>query len=155
MGVGGFRERKDAIDDGFQFTGGDEFHDRVQLGFRAHVGTEERKLAAEKEAEVDLGVKAGSGATGHQPAPGSEAGEAFVPRGGADVLENDIHAALIRDAADFLADFLCFVIDEVVCAQLFGFLKLFVGAGNGDDVRTEEFRDLNGGAPDAAPRAEN
>src|SRR6266568_7901480 len=89
------------------------------------------------------------------PATSGEAREASVPRGGADVFENDVYAAFVGDAADFFADFLSFVIDEVVCAQLFGFLELFVAAGDGDDARAEESRDLNGGTADAAAGAED
>ncbi len=71
------------------------------------------------------------------------------------MLENNVDAALIGDAADFVADFLRFVIDEVVGAELFGFLQLFIGACGGDYMCAEKFRNLNGGAADAATRSEN
>src|SRR5436309_2178500 len=119
MRGGRFRQRKDAIDDGFEAPRSDKFHYREQLRFRAHVRAEQRKLPAEKEPEVHPGVKSGGGAAGHEPPGGSEAGEAFVPSSRANVFEDDINPALSSDAAHFLADFLRFVIDEMVRAELF------------------------------------
>jgi hypothetical protein len=71
------------------------------------------------------------------------------------MLEDDVDAALVGYAADFVAYPLRFVIDDVIGAELAGFLELCVGTGGGDDARAEEFRDLNGGAADAAARAED
>jgi hypothetical protein len=50
-----------------------------------------------------------------------EAGDAVVPSGGADVFEDHVDAAFGGDAADFFADFLRFVVDEVVGAEFLGF----------------------------------
>src|SRR6266571_3348611 len=153
IGVGGsgFRQGENAIDDGFEAAGRDEFHYRVQLGLGAHVRAEERKLAAEQEAEIKLGIVAGRCAARDQAASWSEAGEALFPSSRADVLEDDVDAALASDAANFLADFLRFVVDHVIGAKLPGFLELFVAAGRGDDARAEEFGDLYRSAADAAP----
>src|SRR3989442_3509659 len=157
MGGGGFGKRENAVNDGLEAPGGDEAHNAVKLGFGAHVGAKERELAAEEKAEVDLGVVARGGAAGDEAASGGEAGEAVIPSGYTDVLENNIDAALIGDAADFVADFLRFVIDEMIGAELFGFLQLFIGAGGSDHARAEKLCDLNGGAADTAagPQDEN
>jgi hypothetical protein len=157
IGVGGdgFCERENAIDNGLEAARGDKLQDREELGFGAHVGAEERKLAAEEEAQVDFGVEAGRCAAGDEAAAGSETRDAVVPRRGANVLKDDADAAFVRDAADFVANFLRFVIDEVVGAQLFGFLELFIGAGGGDDARAKKFRDLNGGGPHPTARSED
>src|SRR5216683_4141034 len=147
----GFRQGEDAIDNGLEAAGGDEFHYRVQFGLGAHVRAEERKLAAEQEAEIKLGIVAGRCAARDQTASWSETGEALFPSSRADVFEDDVDAALASDAANFLADFLRFVVNQVIGAELPGFLELFVGAGRGDDARAEEFGDLYRGAADTAP----
>ena len=121
MGGGGLGEREDAVDNRLEAARSGELQDRVELGLRAHVGAQKRELAAEEEAEIDFGIVAGGGAAGDQASSGGEAGKAVVPSGRANVFENDIDAALVGDAADFFADFLCFVIDEMVGAELFGF----------------------------------
>ena len=51
---GGFRERENVIDDGFEFSCGHELEHRVELGLRSHVGTEKRKLAAEEKTQSTL-----------------------------------------------------------------------------------------------------
>src|SRR5216683_470720 len=147
----GFRQGEDAIDNGLEAAGGDEFHYRVQFGLGAHVRAEERKLAAEQEAEIKLGIVAGRCPARDQTASWSETGEALFPGSRADVFENDVDAALASDAANFLADFLRFVVDHVIGAKLLGFLELFVAPGRGDDARAEEFGDLYRGAADTAP----
>jgi len=75
-------------------------------------------LAAEEEAEVELRVITSRVAAGDQATGEREAGEAVVPSGGADVLEYDVHPALVGDAADLVANLLRFVIDNVVGAEL-------------------------------------
>ena len=116
----------------------------MQFAFHSHVGAEQRKLAAEEEAEIEFGVVAGGAAAGDQTAGEREAGEAVVPGGGADVLEDDVDAALVGDAANFVANFLRFVIDHVIGAELECFFELCVGTGGCDDAGAEEFRDLDG-----------
>src|SRR6266581_4657422 len=151
----GFRQREDAVDNGFEAAGRDEFHYRVQLGLGAHVRAEERKLAAEQEAEIKLGIVAGRCAARDQTASWSETGEALFPSSRADMLEDDVDAALASDAANFLADLLRFVVNPVIGAKLLGFLELFVGAGRGDDASPEGFGDLYRGAAYAAARSED
>src|SRR5229473_8587611 len=150
VGIGAGGQREDAVDDGLEASGSYEAHDAVEFGLRAHVGAEQRKLAAEEESQIDLGVVAGGGAASYQAAAGGETGEAVVPGSRPDVFEHNIDAALTRDAADFIADFLRIVIDEMVGAELFCLLQFLIGAGSGDDARAEEFGNLNGGAADAA-----
>src|SRR5712692_10138476 len=94
--------------------------------------------AAKKEAEIDFGVVASGGAAGDQAASGGEAGEAVIPSGCTNVLENNIDAPLVGDAADFVPDFLRFVIDKMVGAELPRFLQLFTGPGGSDDARAEK-----------------
>src|SRR5258708_2054601 len=150
VGFGAGGQREDAVDDGLEASRGHEAHDAVEFGLGAHIGAEERKLAAEEEPQVDLGIVAGGGVAGYQAAAGGETGEAVVPGSCSNVLEDDIDAALTRDGAGFLADFRSVVIDEMVGAELLCLLQFFIGAGSGDDARAEEFGNLNGGAADAA-----
>lgn len=71
------------------------------------------------------------------------------------MLEDDVHAAFVGDAAYFVANFLGFVIDEVIGAECFGFGELYVGACCGYDTRAEEFGNLNGGAAYTTAGTEN
>lgn len=155
MSGSGFCERKDAVDYRFETSVGNEAHDAVQLRLRSHVGAEKRKLAAEEEAQIQLGIIAGSRAAGDESAAGSETGEAVIPRNNADVFENDVDAALVGDAANLVANFLRFVIDDMVGAEFFGFGELLVGAGGGNHMRAKEFGDLYGGCSNAAACAED
>jgi hypothetical protein len=73
------------------------------------------------------------------------------------VLEDDVDPALIGDTADFVVDFLSFVIDEMVGAELFCLLQLFIAASSGNDARPEKLGNLDGSAAHAAscPKDEN
>jgi hypothetical protein len=122
--------------------------------FSPHVGAGS-ELAGEEEAQIDFGVVAGGCAAGDKATANGEAGDAVVPSGGAYVFEDDVDAAFVGDATDFVANFLRFVIDEVLGAELFGFFQLGVVARGGDDARAEERGDLNGGTADSAASAEN
>src|SRR6266850_1467942 len=155
VGLRASGQREHPIDDRLKAAFSHKFHHRKQLRFCAHVGAEQRKLPTEKEPEVHPGVKSSGGPARHQPPRWRETGEAFVPSGGADVFEDDVHAALPGDAANFVADFLRFVIDEMVRAKLFALLQLRIAAGSGNHARAEEFGNLNCSAPHAASRSEN
>ena len=155
VGSDSFGERKYAVNDRPKVAGGNKFHHGVQLGLGAHVGAEERKLAAEKKAEINLGVVAGRSPASDQAASSGQASEAVVPSGRANVFEDNIYTALIGDAVHFIADFLRFVVDKMVGAELLCFLHFFVGARSGKYSRAEKFCDLNRGATNAATRPED
>src|SRR6267143_3653192 len=148
-------QRKHAIDDGLEAPRSHKFQHREQFRFCTHVRAEQRKLPAEEEPQVHPGVESGGGAAGHESPGGREAGEAFVPSGRANVFKYDINPALSCDAAHFVADFLRFVIDEMLRTKLFALLQLRVAAGSGNHARAEEFGNLNCGAPHTASGAEN
>ena len=112
-------------------------------------------MASEEEADVEFGVGAGGGAAGDEAAGGGEALEAFGPGGGADVLEGDVHAAIVGEAANFLGDGHDAVMDDFVGAELFGLGNFFVAARGGDYPATEKFGDLDGGAADTAASGED
>ncbi len=113
-----------------------------------------RELAAEEKTQIDLGVVTGRCAASHQAAGEGEARHAFVPCRGANVFEHHVYAALVRDAADFFADFLRLVIDDVIGAKLAGFRQFLIGASCGNHARAEKFGDLYAGAADAAACSE-
>ena len=116
MGGADFAEGEDSIDYGLEASGEDVAKDFVQLAHGPHVGAEQRELAREQMAEVDADNGAGGGSACHESAGVLEGLEAFVPCGGADVLDYDIHAFFIRDLADFVGDFLSVVVDAVIGA---------------------------------------
>src|SRR5260370_14301915 len=109
VGGGGLGEREDAVDNRLEAACGDELHHRLELGLRAHVGAEQRELAAEEEAQVDPGVEAGGGAAGYEPAARSGTSDAFVPDGSADMLGNAVHTAWVGDADDCFDNLPAFV----------------------------------------------
>src|SRR5258706_3094992 len=143
-------QRKHAIDDRLEASRSHKLRHRQQFRFCAHVRAEQRKLAAEKKPEIHLRVESSGGPAGYEAPRRSKAGEAFVPRGGANVFEHDIDPAFPRNAAHFVTNFLRFVIDEMVRAKLFALLQLRVAAGRRNHARAKEFGNLNCGATHAA-----
>ena len=95
---------------------------------------------------------AGGGAAGDQTSAGSEALQTVIPGGGANVLDDDVDAAVVGEAAHFLGNRHDEVVDDFIGAEFASLGKFFVGAGCGDDARTEELGDLDGGAAHTASR---
>src|SRR6202035_2694865 len=139
MCLPGFRQRKNAIDDGPQPLFAYELQNRVQLGAAAHVRTEQRQLAREEITQIELRRKTGGGATGHETAAGRKAQNALLPSGGADVLEYDVHASLDGEAPDFFGNLLLRVIDDLIGTEVAGFFQFSAAAGRGDHTRTHQF----------------
>ena len=79
----------------------------------------------------------------------------MIPSSGADVLDDDIDAAIVGEPADFFRDGHDEVVDDFVGAEFASLDKFFVGAGRCDDARTEKLGDLDGGAADTASGSEN
>jgi len=148
-------ERPDFIHDGLEAALSDEFQERAEFILRSHVGTEDGELAGEEEAEVDLRVIAGGTTASHKAAADGKAFHAFVPGGCANVLEDDVHAVIVGDAANFLGDGHDAVMNDFVSADVLGFFEFFVAASSGDDMSAEEFGNLDGSAADAAAGSEN
>ena len=71
------------------------------------------------------------------------------------MLENDVHAAIVGEAANFLGDGHDAVMNDFVGAELFGFGDFFVVAGGGDHAAAKEFGDLDGGAANTAAGGED
>ncbi len=71
------------------------------------------------------------------------------------MLDDDIDATIIGEPADFFRDGHEEVVDDFVGAEFARLGKFFVGAGRGDDARTEKLGDLDGGAADTASGSEN
>jgi len=155
VGGGTFVERPDSVHDGNETALGDELEDGAQLVPGAHVGAENGELAAEQETDIEFGVGAGGGTAGDEAAGGGQAFDTFAPGGFADVLEDDIHAAIVGEAANFLGDGHDAVMNNFVGTKLLGFSDFFVGACGGDYTATEEFGDLDGGGAYTAAGGEN
>src|SRR5690348_878870 len=113
-------------------------------------------MAAEEETQVNLRVVAGGGAARNQAAIGGETRERLLPRGGADVLDDDVDAAAaMGEVAHFGCPVGLAVQNHVVGAERFCFGDFLFAAHGGDDARAKNFGDLNGGAADAAASAED
>jgi hypothetical protein len=147
---GAFVERPDFVHDGNEAALGNKLEDGAQLVPGAHIGADNGKLAGEEETDIEFGVVAGGGTASDQTASGGQALEAFAEGGGADVLENNVHAAIVGEAANFLGDGHNAVMNDFVGPELFGFGDFFVVAGGGDHAAAKEFGDLDGGAANTA-----
>jgi hypothetical protein len=148
-------ERPDLVDGGAEAALSDEFEDGAQFVLGAHVGAEDGELAGKQEADIEFGVVAGGGAAGDETTAGSEAFEAVIPGSGANVFDDDIYAAIVGEATHFLRDGHDEVVDDFVGAEFASLGEFFVGAGGGDDARTEELGDLDSGAAYPAAGCEN
>jgi len=152
---GAIVERPDLIDGGAEASLSNEFEDGAQFVFGAHVGAQDGQLAGEQETDIELGVVAGGGAASDEPSAGGEAFQAVIPSGSADMLDNNVDAAIVGKAANFLGDGHDEVVDDFVGAEFPGFGKFFVVPGGGDDACAEELGDLDGSAPNTASSSEN
>lgn len=152
---GALVERPDLIDGGAEASLSNEFEDGAQFVFSAHVGAKDGELAGKEETDIELGVVAGSGAASDETPTGGEAFQAVIPSGSADMLDNNVHTAIVGETANFLGDGHDEVVDDFVGAEFPGFGKFFVVPGGGDDACAEELGDLYGGAANPASGSEN
>src|SRR5690349_23304855 len=122
MRLSSFGQGKDAIYDRPKLLFADKLQDGIQLGTAAHIGAKQRELPRKEITQIQLRGRACGGAAGNQAPAGGETQNALVPGGDADVLEDDVHAALGREPPDFFGDFLLRVIDDLVSAKLASFI---------------------------------
>jgi hypothetical protein len=156
VGFGAMVERENGINDGMEDFASNEIEDGEKFGFAAHVRAENGEMPAEKKTEIEFGVVSGGGAAGDEASAGGEAGEAVVPRGCADVLEDDVDAAMaVREALDVGLPTGLRMQDDVVGAERFRLFDFFLATDCGDDASAEHFRDLDARAADAAASAED
>ena len=155
VGGGAFVEGPDFVHDGNEAALRNKLEDGAEFVPGAHVGAENGKLAGEEETDIEFGVGAGGGAASDEATGSGEAFDAFVPGGFANVLENDVHAAIIGEAANFLGDGHDAVMNDFVGTELLGFGDFFVVASSGDHTAAKEFGDLDGGAADTAAGGED
>ena len=148
-------EGPDFVHDGNEAALRNKLEDGAEFVPGPHVGAENGKLAGKEETDIEFGVGAGGGAASDEATGGGQAFDAFVPGGFANVLENDVHAAIIGEAANFLGDGHDAVMNYLVSAELPGFGDFFVVAGSGDHTAAKEFGDLDGGAADTAAGGED
>ena len=70
------------------------------------------------------------------------------------MLEHHVYTTLIRDAADFVADSLRLVVDDVIGAKLAGLREFLIGSCGGNDARAKKLGDLYSGTANATSCAE-
>src|SRR5437879_2315449 len=78
------------VDDRLQLALGDQVKNSLELRPGAAVAANELELLGEEVPEVEPAVRAAGRAAGDQPAVPAERGDALLPGGGADVLDDDI-----------------------------------------------------------------
>src|SRR5438093_49443 len=101
-----------------QSAGFDMFHDLVQLGEATHCGAENRQQLEKNQANVDGRLATGRGAARDETSAFGKALERALERFSADVLEDDIDAALVGERPHD-RDKICLAIeDRLIGAQL-------------------------------------
>src|SRR3989442_3439805 len=140
----GFRKRQDSIDDRSQLASKNALHDIEEFAGTAHRGSEHLQLPEENVAKVGLGSKTRRGAASEHPATPPCGAEAAHPSLRADVIDDNIDAASIREVSNLLIEFVGPVIDQKVGAELFRALKFFIAARRHEDAASHHLRNLDG-----------
>src|SRR5437763_5756813 len=99
--------------------------------------------------QVDLRRLPGGRAAGDEPPAALEAQQRAVEGVRPDMLEGDVDAFLARELAHHALEALGAIVDDVVGAERFGLLDLFVIADRGEHGRTDRFRHFDRGRADA------
>src|SRR5713101_3974489 len=87
MRGGGVLQRKHGIHYWLELLLAEEGQDLQQIGLRAHERTEQRLLTAEEQSHVELHVRSGGGATGHQTSGLGHGSNALIPHRLTDMLK--------------------------------------------------------------------
>src|SRR5690606_33580441 len=93
--------------------------------------------------ELDLGHADGGRAAGDERAAALEREEAASPGVDADMLEDDVDAALLRQLADDALEALLAIVDHVVGAERLRLLALLVAADGRDDGGADALGELD------------
>src|SRR5438128_1837377 len=128
-----------------QSAGFDMLDDLVQLGEATHCGAENRQQLEKDQANVDGRLATGRSAARDETSTFGEALERALERFSADVLEDDIDAALVGERP-YDRDKICLAIeDRLIGAELLRAFR-FLGAADGRvNGRMPQLRDLNRG----------
>src|SRR5690606_3405084 len=112
-------------------------------------GAEYLQLLLEELHEVHLRRDAGGRAAGDEAAAALHAEDGAGPGVRADMLEDDIDAALLRQLAHDALEALLAVVDDVVGAERLCLVDLVVRANGGDDGAAHALGELDCGRTDA------
>src|SRR5438045_2039424 len=100
-----------------QAAGFDVAKDLVELGKTAHGGAEDREELEEDEAEVEHRFAAGRGAARHETASLGERAHGALERLCADVLDDDVDAASVRQPPQLEREIDLAIENRLVCAE--------------------------------------
>src|SRR5689334_2699370 len=89
MGRTRFAQRICAVDHRFELAAEDVLKHLVKVPHRSHIGTQERKLPAEKNSNIELCFWSGGGATGNQRPAWTQRTHALVEGRCTNVLEDN------------------------------------------------------------------
>src|SRR5947209_6505453 len=120
MGRLGLDQGHDSVDDWLETTGANEVDDGEQITLWAHGRAEDLELAEEDVTKVGARVPAAGGAAGDDASAARERQDQLRPHLGADVLEDDVDAALVGEALHFGDEILGRVVDGLVGAERAG-----------------------------------
>src|SRR5262249_40859559 len=101
-------------------------YDVVHIALAAHRGADEADLTEEDVAEIDGRVEAGGRAAGHDAAAAGAGEDDLGEDGLADVLEDDVGAALVGELLDAFDQVLAGGVDGLVGAEGAHLLQLGV-----------------------------
>src|SRR5947208_8488717 len=99
----------------------------------------------EQSPQIEMHLRPGCRATGHQSAAAPETAERVVPRRGSDVLDHHIHAALVGQGTHLCGHLLRAVVEGHIGAELLRRGKFGVVRGGHDDPRADELGDAHRG----------
>src|SRR3989304_8300595 len=134
---------KDRIDHRFQLSFAHEAKNLKHVFLASHIGAEDRELAAEYIAEIDLHAGSGSCSTGYQTSMATQGQHIFFPKLRTSVLDDDVNTALLCDVSNLLHKVLFIVVDQKVRTQCLCLLQLIVCAGSCENTRSECFCNLD------------
>src|SRR5437867_3261884 len=155
VGLAGLLEREDSVYDRLEAAHEHELHDLLEFPPVRHRRTEHGELPPEEVSRIELEQRAGRRARDHDAAPFPEAPHGVLERRLADMIDDDIDAALPREFPNRLGPRDRLVVDEDIRAERLRLLQLRVARARREDRAAGELCDLDRGGRDAGSGAED
>src|SRR5580704_13814091 len=144
MRFGRLREGKHTIDDGLQLAVVEERHHYLQIMLGGAVGADDRQLLVEDVVHEHLAIVGLGAADRDDPAAPGQAADRLVEEIAADMLDDEVDAALVCALQNLVDEIRGVVVDDLVGPQFLGPLQLPVGARGRVDKGACKLADLDG-----------
>ena len=145
---------ENAVHHGPEGALGDALEDLGERSAGPHGGAEHRLVLHEQVRKRHVDLRAGGAAAGHEPPAPREDTHGAAPRGGPDVLEDDVTPVPLRERLDALGPVRVAVVEDLVRAELHAEGPLLLAARGRDHARAAALAIWIPAepTPDAAPR---